>query len=80
MSPEDWFEALARHLPDATTVDEDERVALLDLARVAAHSSERWTAPVTTYLVGVALADVPAAERAARVRALVDALEPPATA
>jgi hypothetical protein len=52
-----------------------ERAVLLDLARVAAHRGERIAAPITTYLAGVALAALPPAERLARLRALLAALE-----
>lgn len=52
-----------------------ERAVLLDLARVAAHRSERVAAPMTTYLAGVAFAGLPPAERLARLRALLAALE-----
>jgi hypothetical protein len=56
--------------PSAAEID-----ALLDLARVAAHTSERWTAPVSGFLAGVAFADLDADRRAARLRALADDLE-----
>jgi len=52
-----------------------ERAVLLDLARVAAHRSERIAAPITTFLAGVALAGLAPAERLARLRALLAALE-----
>lgn len=52
-----------------------ERAVLLDLARVAAHRSERIAAPITTYLAGVAFAGLPRAERLARLRGLLAALE-----
>lgn len=52
-----------------------EERALLDLARVAAHTSERISAPLTTFLAGVAWADLGSAERAERLRALVGRLE-----
>lgn len=64
----------------AATVDDavaSERALLLDLARIAAHRSERWTAPVSTYLVGVALAPHDPAVRAQVLTDLVDGLEPP---
>lgn len=71
-----WFERLAAILPSgAEQPGPDERDALLDLARIAAHSSERWTAPVSTYMAGLALATVDPAERASRLRALVEELE-----
>lgn len=79
-----WFAQLLAALPaqldaDASTVPAHvtaaERDALLDLARVAAHTSERWTAPISTFLAGIAYASLPADERADRLRALVDGLE-----
>ena len=52
-----------------------ERAVLLDLARVAAHRGEHIAAPITTYLAGVAFAGLPPAERLARLRTLLAALE-----
>jgi hypothetical protein len=84
MTPDAWFEQLTTALAERAgpvgaphDVRDDERDALLDLARVAAHTSERWTAPISTFLVGVALHDARADERAAILRQLVTALEPP---
>jgi hypothetical protein len=72
VDPDDWFAQLTAALPGAVGgVGEEERIALLDLARVAAHTSERWTAPVTTFLVGLAYADAPADRRVAALRELV---------
>jgi hypothetical protein len=72
MQPDDWFAQLLDALPgEVGPVTEEERVALLDLARVAAHTSERWTAPVSTFLLGLAYVDAAPAERAAAVRELV---------
>jgi hypothetical protein len=76
MTPDQWFDLLRDRL--GATVDApsaDEIDALLDLARVAAHTSERWTAPVSGFLAGVAYAGLDAEGRAARLRALADALE-----
>ncbi len=82
MTPDDWFAALHAALPappgdgaaapELTAMETD---ALLDLARVAAHTSERWTAPLTTFLAGVAYATTDPAERAVALRALVADLE-----
>jgi hypothetical protein len=78
VNPEDFLEELRTALPgDLPAVTADERDALLDLARVAAHSSERWTAPVSTFLVGIAYAATPPEDRAAAVRALVERFEQP---
>lgn len=75
---DDWLATVQRLLAgDEATVplSSAERSGLLDLARVAAHASERISAPLTTYLVGLALASVPPAERAARIAALVRRLD-----
>lgn len=78
ISAESWL-AMVRELlsGDATALPlaAAERTALLDLARVAAHTSERITAPLSTYLAGLALASVPAEERSERIAALVRRLE-----
>lgn len=74
---EAWLERLAELLPAdlADGAGPAERAVLLDLARVAAHRSERIAAPITTYLAGAAFAGLPPAERLARLRALLAALE-----
>jgi hypothetical protein len=41
--------------PNPPAVSPGELEAILELARVAAHSSERRAAPVTTYLAGLVL-------------------------
>ncbi|HWP62995.1 MAG TPA: DUF6457 domain-containing protein [Candidatus Binatia bacterium] len=51
------------------------QAALLDLARVAAHASERIAAPITAFMAGVAFAGLDDDARAARVRSLVERLE-----
>ena len=62
---EDWISAFAVELgiepPDAATVE-----TLLDMAGVAAHSSERKAAPIACYLVGVAGMSADGAMTAAR--------------
>lgn len=80
MEPDAWFDQLraqlaANGLTSAAELTDVERDALLDLARIAAHTSERWTAPITTYLAGMALAGDEPAQRGAALRTLVDALE-----
>jgi molybdopterin-guanine dinucleotide biosynthesis protein A len=50
---ERWVTALSAELDVDTLVDVD---ALLDAARVAAHKVERRAAPLTTFLMGVAIA------------------------
>jgi len=78
IAAEAWLEMVRDLLSgDAETLplEAAERAALLDLARVAAHTSDRITAPLSTYLAGLALASIPAAERAEQIAALVRRLE-----
>ena len=62
MDAQQWVDALAARLgvaaPDRDAVDD-----LLSLAGTAAHTAERWVAPVSTWLVGSVGLD-PAAARA----------------
>lgn len=84
VDPETWLAELSARLPappgEAADVGYEltarEREVLLDLARVAAHTSERWTAPLSTFLAGIAYATTPPDERAIALRALVTDLEP----
>ncbi len=50
---EEWIDAVRLELDLDSTVDVD---VLLDVARVAAHNVDRPAAPVTTYLLGLAVA------------------------
>lgn len=78
MQAQHWLEELRSEMSAAAPKVTDEEVdALLDLARVAAHTSERWTAPVSTLMAGVALADLSPDHRAARIRELTSRLELP---
>lgn len=75
---ETWLGRLGALLPPGTLdeVGTAERAALLDLARIAAHQSHRRAAPISTYLVGLAFASLPRAERLSRIvelAALLDA-------
>ena len=64
-----WVDALTRALELPSAVDTD---TVLDVARDVAHNVERRAAPVTTYLVGVAVGRGMAPEVAVeRVRELV---------
>jgi hypothetical protein len=74
----EWMERLRAELGDdpALSLTPDEERALLELARVAAHSSERIAAPLTTFVAGIAMAGVPPGPaRAARLRSITEALE-----
>lgn len=66
---DNWVDALTRALELPSAVDSD---TVLDVARDVAHNVERRAAPVTTYLVGVAVGRGMAPEVAVeRVRELV---------
>lgn len=53
MDANEWLTAYAERI--GTTAPDDETIqVLLDLAGVAAHSSERIAAPITCWLIGVA--------------------------
>ena len=73
MELDDWLAAVAAELATTDiTFDNDTKHTLLDLARDSAHEVERVAAPLTTFLVGVAVgrgSTVGAA--AAKVTALV---------
>ncbi len=74
---DDWLTELGVLLP-AGAVEEvgpAERAVLLDLARIAAHRSHRTAAPISTYLIGLALAALPRAERLAQMRDLATRLD-----
>lgn len=89
MTPDEWFGRFEAALSDAIQAVPDavgaaktqaasgrEHVSLLlDLARIAAHRSERWTAPVTTYLVGLAVGPLPSQARERVLSSLVASLD-----
>lgn len=78
MEPDDWLARLAAALPgDAPRLGADERAALLDLARIAAHTSARWTAPLSTFVAGAALASLDADARLAALRRVVESFDDP---
>ncbi|GAA2101413.1 hypothetical protein GCM10009841_17120 [Microlunatus panaciterrae] len=72
MSLDDWMAALSEEIgTDDLQFDDDAVHTLLDLARDAAHEVERVAAPLTTFLVGVAVGrGVPLGEAAAKATAL----------
>ena len=77
MTPQEWLAQLTAALPgDQVALTSDERELLLDLARVAAHTSERWAAPLSTYLAGLALAGTDADDRVEVLRRIVADLDP----
>ena len=51
----DWLETLANGLHTETELDHATIKTVLDLARDAAHRIERPAAPLTTFLVGIAV-------------------------
>jgi hypothetical protein len=61
--------------PNPPSVGAGEVEAILELARVAAHSSERRAAPVTTYLAGLVLGGAAPEAREAFIDDLVVKLE-----
>jgi len=61
----EWIDAFAAQI-GVEPPDDDAVEALLDLAGVAAHGSERIAAPIACYLVGRAGVDLTAALAAAR--------------
>lgn len=70
-----WVNAVSAELdlPEDVNVD-----VILDVARVAAHSVERPAAPVTTFLLGVAVAGgMDVNEAAAKIQALAATWPPP---
>jgi hypothetical protein len=73
-----WLDQVRRALPAAAdlSLSEAEQRALLEVARIAAHTSERISAPLSTFLIGVALAGLAPAQRADRLADLVHQLEP----
>jgi hypothetical protein len=72
-----WLDLLRHELGDdaALRLNAAEERALLELARVAAHASERIAAPLTTFLVGVSSATQDPIGRAERIRRLTERLE-----
>lgn len=66
----EWIAAVSAELGVSPDVAVD---AILDVARVAAHEIERPAAPVTTYLLGQAVAaGMPIDDAVARITALAD--------
>lgn len=77
MDPQEWWERVDEVVGGLDPLTEDEQRLLLDVASVAAHTSQRWTAPLTTYRLGVVLAAIPPEERAGRLADWLAALQPP---
>jgi hypothetical protein len=71
----DWMDRLRASLaPEAdvgTGLSAEEERLILELARIAAHTSERIAAPLTTFVAGLALAGLPSEARAQRLRQLL---------
>ncbi len=82
MNLHDWIDELSDVLDVETEVDEG---LILDLARSAANNVQKTAAPITAYLLGVAVgandADPEATEKlAARAQALAESWDRPADA
>jgi hypothetical protein len=72
----DWLGTLARGLQTETELDHAAIKTVLDLARDAAHQIERPAAPLTTFLVGVAVGrGVPLEQAAATATELMPGTE-----
>lgn len=71
-----WLEELGGILgpPGGPGPTDEEQTALLDIARIAAHTSERISAPLSTYMAGLACASLPPRERGAALRSLAEQL------
>lgn len=69
-----WIDAVSAELNLPADVNVD---VILDVARVAAHGVERPAAPVTTFLLGVAVAGgMDVTEAAARIQTLAETWPP----
>ena len=77
MTAAEWIARFAEQLPTggASVPSADEQRLILELSRIAAHSSERIAAPIASYMVGAAFAPLSAGERADRISLLVAELE-----
>jgi Domain of unknown function (DUF6457) len=74
---DDWLlrlEAAVTGSPKVRTITTLERRRLLEIARIAAHTSERVAAPISTYLLGLALAGLSAADRGRELNRIRTAL------
>jgi len=82
MELDDWLAAVSAEIGTTdVALDNNAIHTLLDLARDSAHQVERVAAPLTTFLVGVAVGrGVPLGAAAARATALAVGLEPPSAA
>jgi hypothetical protein len=74
---DDWLErvrsAIGAGAPD---LGPDEREALLQLTRLAAHASERVAGPLTVYLLGMSVAGRDAESRQDAIEELMGRLAP----
>jgi len=71
-----WIDTVSAELAVPAGVDVD---VILDVARVAAHNVERPAAPVTTYLLGLAVAGgMDVNEASAKIQELAATWERPA--
>lgn len=73
MSEDDWLERAATLL-GVRALDGGEMKVLLDLARDVAHGTERRNAPLTSFLLGVAIGGAGPEDRATSVSEQADRL------
>ena len=79
MADEDYFTTLAERF-GTPVPDAEERRLVLDLTRVVAHTAERRHAPLTAYALALTLGAADPADRVARLREVLAALEPEGSA
>ena len=66
-----WLEQVRDELgAESPTFADAEREALLELTRLAAHTSERVAGPLTVYALGMAVAGLKVDDRLERIRSL----------
>jgi hypothetical protein len=72
-----WLERVRAELgTESPPLANAEREALLELTRLAAHTSERVAGPFTVYALGMAVAGLPEEDRLERIRSLAEGLAP----
>jgi hypothetical protein len=70
------LQAAAGLTADTVSVTAAEQQLLLDIARVSAHTSVRVAAPISTYLLGLVMAETPPDRRADELSRIYHILAP----